>query len=205
MYGPLRLLYGLPSRRPSDRPPTLPLKVRVRDGDDWTLLPVPQERYPFLILFPYFSVPGALAGLEPAESMDAATNRFWIRGASPSHDFNDLLASLGRELGVHELQPDADMDVAAFCRLLAKIAIGYVAAELGARHVPIELVEMVIHNQLERCRHYIGSNESDEPAVDRLHEIAMGTFRPINVTAVRIRLLAKLGTPTYWVAIERGV
>lgn len=203
MYGPLRLLYGLPSRRTKDRPSSLPLKVRRREGDEWSIALVPQERYPFLVTFPYFSIPGLLAGDEQKNSLGPVTDRIWIRGASPFHDFGSLLAKLGRELKVHELQPDSDLDVAAFCRLLAKIAIGYVAALHGASEVPSTLTSMVIENKLEGCRHFIGSSVSDEPAVNRLHDITTGTFRPFDVPVVRIRLLAKLGTPTYWVALGK--
>lgn len=203
MYGPLRLLYGLPSRRTKNRPARLPLKVRRRAGDAWSVVSVPQERYPFLVTFPYFSIPGLLAGEARENALGAVTDRIWIRGASPSHDFNALLASLGRELKVHELQPDSDLDVPAFCRLLAKMAIGYVAAERGVSEVPRSLTAMVIDNRLEGCRHFIGSSESDEPAVNRLHDIATATFRPVDIPVVRIRLLAKLGTPTYWVALSK--
>ena len=203
MYGPLRLLYGLPSRRAKNRPVTLPLKVRRRAGDEWTVVSVPQDRYPFLVTFPYFSIPGLLAGEEQENALGPVTDRIWIRGASPSHDFNFLLASLGHELGVHEIQPASDLDVAAFCRLLAKVAIGYVAAKRGVSEVPLALTSMVIDNKLEGCRHFIGSSDSDEPAVNRLHDIATATFRPINVPVVRIRFLAKLGTPTYWVALGK--
>jgi len=57
MYGPLRLLYDLPSRRKKNRPETLPLKVKFNPDDEWTLIQVEQNRYPFLLAFPYFSMP----------------------------------------------------------------------------------------------------------------------------------------------------
>src|SRR6266571_8173848 len=58
MYGPLRLLYGLPSRRKNKRPETLQLKIKRTAGSEWEYVPVVQERYPFLITFPYFEAPG---------------------------------------------------------------------------------------------------------------------------------------------------
>src|ERR1700722_327750 len=53
MFGPLRMYYDLPTRRPQERPKTLPLKVRVTAGIDWSFMEVDQKVYPFLILFPF--------------------------------------------------------------------------------------------------------------------------------------------------------
>lgn len=77
MYGPLRLLYGLPSRRKKDRPETLPLKVKRSAGSDWEYILVPQSRYPFLLTFPYLGMPGAMSG----EVCDKGpvSKRLWIR------------------------------------------------------------------------------------------------------------------------------
>lgn len=204
MYGPLRLLYGLPSRRRKARPDKLPLMVKHRAGDEWSVLHVPQDRYPFLVTFPYLSSPGLLAGEERCDALGPVTDRVWIRGASPSHSFHSLLASLRNELGVHAIQPTSDLDVAAFCRLLAKVAIAYVAAERESSEVSPALASMVIGNKLEGCRYFIGGSETNEPAVNRLHEISLTTFQPSNILAVRIRFLAKLGTPTYWVALGKA-
>ncbi len=94
MYGPLRLLYDLPTRRKGDRPETLLLKVKRTKDHDWEYTPIAQERFPFLITFPKFDLPGALTGA--AESVEArpVTRRLWIRGASPSYDFKQLLQDL---------------------------------------------------------------------------------------------------------------
>lgn len=98
MYGPLRLLYGLPSRRKNSRPETLQLKIKRTEGSEWEYVPVVQERYPFLITFPYFEAPGALTGTEESAAAGPVTRRLWIRGASPHHDFQELLQSLAQEL-----------------------------------------------------------------------------------------------------------
>ena len=81
---------------------------------------VEQEKYPFLILFPYFTAPLALSKPPASENRGAATDRFWIRGASPAYVFNDLLATLVRELGVHSIMPEAKAHVAEFCQMLSK-------------------------------------------------------------------------------------
>ena len=91
MYGPLRLLYDLPSRRKKKRPKTLQLKVKRTPAEDWTYVDVDQVKYPFLILFPYFSMPKVFADGSESECHGAAAKRLWIRGASASFIFKVLL------------------------------------------------------------------------------------------------------------------
>src|SRR3989338_3816229 len=50
MFGPLRMLYDLPSYRKKSRPKKLPLKVKIDSKDDWTKMDVEQTDYPFLVL-----------------------------------------------------------------------------------------------------------------------------------------------------------
>jgi HNH endonuclease len=63
MYGPLRLLYELPTRRRKKSPEKLPLKVKFNpDEKHWQLVLVDQKRFPFLVTFPYFEAPGIFSG-----------------------------------------------------------------------------------------------------------------------------------------------
>jgi hypothetical protein len=200
MYGPLRLLYGLPSRRTGSRPPTLQLKVKKTEESAWEYVPVAQERYPFLITFPYFEVPGLLAGAEASAASGPVTKRLWIRGASPHHNFHELLGSLSRELGVHSLMPESKCEVSAFCSLLAKVALSYIVATMRVSTYGSPLSRIALGESMSDCLHYIGSAATDEPPSDALHEVSVGRTARSNSTVVRIRLLAKLGTPTYFVA-----
>lgn len=203
MYGPLRLLYGMPSRRKKSRPSTLPLKIKRTASDEWSYTEVEQEKYPFLILFPYFTAPLALAKTPPSTNRGAATDKFWIRGASPAYVFNELLEKLVRELGVHSIMPEAKAHVAEFCQMLAKIAYSYAVAELGYESFESYLLPGILKAELSDCDSYIGSLEKDEPPSALLHELALGKSMQSNQVIVRIRLLSKLGTPTYFVVVGR--
>jgi hypothetical protein len=203
MYGPLRLLYGLPSRRKKSRPETLKLKIKKTETSEWEYVHVAQDRYPFLITFPYFEAPGAMAGAEESAAGGPNTDRLWIRGASPHYDFFDLLESLVRDLGVHSVMPESKAEVPAFCSLLAKIAMSYLVAETGASVVDSPLARIAVGEDLDHCRHFIGSTRTDEPASRSLHEISHGRHARTGSTIVRIRLLALLGTPTYFVVMPR--
>lgn len=203
MYGPLRLLYDMPSRRKKKRPIVLPLKVKRMPDDEWTYTEVEQEKYPFLILFPYFNVPLILSKPPLPKNRGAATDKFWIRGASPGYVFNDLLESLCQELRVCSVMPEAKGSVAEFCQLLAKIAYSYAVAELGYNNFEPYLLPGIIKAELSDCDSYIGSLEKDEPPSELLHELSMGEKMQSKNIIVRLRLLAKLGTPTYFVVVGR--
>ena len=63
------------------------------------------------------------------------------------------------------------------------------------------LKPIIVADQLSHCMHYIGSTGSDEPPKNILHDVAILEFNNIYAILVKIRLLCKLGTPTYIVAV----
>jgi hypothetical protein len=177
------------------------LKIKKTEEAEWEYVPVVQERYPFLITFPYFEVPGALTGTEESAAAGHVTRRLWIRGASPRYDFQELLQSLAQELGVHSLMPESEAEVSAFCSLLATIALSYIAADTGVSAQRSQLAHIARGENMTNCMHYIGSVATDEPASDSLHELSLVHHARTNSIVVRVRLLAKLGTPTYFVVL----
>ena len=203
MYGPLRLLYDMPSRRKKSRPASLPLKIKTTASEQWTYIDVAQEKYPFLILFPYFTAPLILAKPPVPQNRGAATDRFWIRGASPAFVFKDLLENLTRELKVHSIMPEAKGHVVEFCQMLAKIAYSFAVGELGYESFEPYLIPGILKAELDDCDSYIGSLEKDEPPSEILHELSIGESIKTNQILVRVRLLSKLGTPTYFVVVGK--
>lgn len=204
MYGPLRLLYDLPTRRPNKRPKKLPLKVKFTpDQSDWQLVEVKQEEYPFLITFPYFDAPGILAGKSLDESEGPKSRRLWIRGGCPYESFDALLPALARKLKAHSLFPESKADIPSFCQLLAKIAYSYAFAECGPQLFSSELSIIILGTDLSNCRYFIGSASEDEAPRNMLHDLGILKFSNTKVVTVRIRLLCKLGTPTYFVAVGK--
>jgi hypothetical protein len=195
MYGPLRLLYDLPSRRKKSRPPKLPLKVKLTADDDWTYMDVEQERYPFLILFPQWSMPNMLTGKKERHGAKAKT--FWIRGASPSYVFDDLLQQLTIQLSVHSIMPEAKAEVDRFCQMLAKIAYSFAVGELGIEAFEPFMIPHIMRKELDDTDDYIGCWSEKEKATKNLHEISIVELIDKSLVVVRIRLLAKLETPTY--------
>ena len=201
MYGPLRLLYGLPSRRERDRPGALPLKVKRTADSKWEYLQVAQNRYPFLLTFPYLGMPGVMSG-ESTHDKGPVTDRLWIRGASPSHDFDALCRQLVADLGVHTIMPESKADVEALCRMLAKIAYSFAVAKRGGKPIPSRLAGYATGGDMTGCLRYIGSRDTDEPPAPTLHDLNMVHDPEGKLTVVRVRLLARLGSPIYYVVVD---
>ncbi|MFZ3135850.1 MAG: hypothetical protein WA126_00495 [Thermodesulfovibrionales bacterium] len=201
MYGPLRLLYDLPSRRKKKRPKTLLLKIKRTAIEDWTYVEVEQEKYPFLILFPYFSMPKTITENIESDCRGAATDKFWIRGASPSFVFQELLEQLVSELNVHSIMPEAKAQVGEFCQMLAKIGHSFAVGELGVDAFRPFLIPHIVRSELSDCDRFIGGMSEDEAASKELHELSIVNEAANNLVIVRIRLLAILGTPTYYVIV----
>lgn len=201
MYGPLRLLYDLPSRRKKSRPPKLPLKVKQTAENDWTYIDVEQERYPFLILFPQLSMPNMLTGQKERHGAKAKT--FWIRGASPGYVFKDLLQQLTVQLNVHTIMPEAKAEVDRFCQMLSKIAYSFAVGELGIEAFTPFMIPHILRRELDDTDDYIGCWSETEKATENLHEVSIVELIDRSLVVVRIRLLAKLETPTYIVVAGR--
>lgn len=206
ILGPLRMHYSLPTRRPKERPKTLPLKVKVRPDDDWSIMHVDRDICPFLVLFPILSLPDEVTGLRTEAERGAKARTFWIRAASFSDGISpgdpmSYLANLCKKLEVASVEPTATFTVPEFFRMLAKIAHAYTVAELGLRSFTPFLVPAILRNDLHNSVQYIGG-VAGSPQVSRLtHEVSyvLHSERP-DLMVVRIRLFAALDTPTYIVA-----
>jgi len=200
MYGSLRQLYGLPSRRKKKQPQKLPLKVKYKPTDDWTKILVDQTDYPFLVTFPYFPMPNLITGKQTASPKGARTNRLWIRGASAYEGFFDHLQRLTSELQVDSIMPESEARMEEFCQMLAKVGHSYAVAELGYGKFKPLLLPHIIDKELSNCADFIGSLDRDEAPSKNIHELSM-IDNPKNYTIVRMRFLAVLGTPTYYVVV----
>ncbi len=101
------------------------------------------------------------------------------------------------------LMPESKAEVSAFCAVLAKIALSYIAAETGLLIPGSKLARLALGEDMGNCLHYIGSLAADEPPSTSLHELSLGSSAGTDSVVVRIRLLAKLGTPTYFVVLPK--
>ena len=200
------MLYGVRSRRKKERPKKLPLKVKWKLDEDWTTIEVSREIYPFLVILPVFPMPDQLSGFTTAPGhVGAVAGKFWIRGAAGPQGPDAHNAALAKELGVAAIQPIGQCDVPAVCLTLAKIAHSFATAELGTGAFSPFLTSMITTGDSGKRAQFIGGLMYNEPQSNNLHEVSFGSHtcnRP-DIVSVRIRLLAALDTPTYFVAVGR--
>lgn len=205
MLGPLRMYYSMPSRRKKERPATLPLKVKLTPDAEFSFVDVAREIYPFLILFPNLAMPDELTGNVTEGERGAKVNTLWIRAASFQDGIMPHLEKLARHLGVAYVEPRAHFIAPPFFRMLAKIAHAFAVAEMGVEVFQPFLVPIILRDETANSVQYIGGISGTEPAAEGLHELALvPQLGPSeDVVAVRVRLLAPLETPTYFVAVGR--
>jgi len=205
MLGPLRMYYSMPSRRKKERPATLPLKVKLTPDADFSFVDVAREIYPFLILLPYIAMPDELTGDVTEGERDAKVKTLWIRAASFRDGIMPHLEELARCLGVAYVEPQGSFIASPFFRMLAKIAHAFAVAEMGVGSFQAFLLPIILKEETENSVQYIGGISGTEPSGQGLHELALIPHQgpSEDVVAVRIRLLALLETPTYFVAVGR--
>ncbi|WP_172125426.1 hypothetical protein [Devosia sp. 919] len=181
------------------------MKAKFHPDEEWQKVPVPTEMYPFLIGFPFLRMPDELTGHTGNGPMNGATDKLWIRG-SPNL-MEGHLEAVAKYLKATNLMPECDVRVSEFCLMVAKIAHSFAVAELGAGAFWPYLSEIIRSGNTDHIARYIGGLRSDEPPSTELHEVDFengGIVRPELVT-VRVRLLAVLGTPTYFAVVGRKI
>jgi hypothetical protein len=205
MFGPLRMYYDLPSRRRRERPKKLPLKVKVSPDSDWSFIDVDREVYPFLVLFPLLQIPDELSGCTTGGERGAKVKHLWIRGASFRDGIIPHMEALAAELGVAAIEPTGTVSAPEFFRMLAKISHAFAVAEMGMGSFSPFLTSIICDADTSNSAQYIGGLPLAEPAAVAIHELSFGspTGNRSDIVAVRIRLLATLETPTYYVTVGR--
>jgi hypothetical protein len=203
MFGPLRMYYNLPTRRRKKRPKKLPLKVKLTPDAEWSLIDVDREVCPFLVLFPLLQMPDELSGRTTSGERGAVVQHLWIRAASFRDRIIPHLDALAAELNVAAIEPTATVSAPEFFRMLAKIAHAFAVAEMGLGSFAPFLTSMICDADTSNSVQYIGGLPHAVPAAVGLHDLSFGSCDRPDIVAVRIRLLAVLETPTYFVAVGR--
>jgi hypothetical protein len=205
MFGPLRIYYELPTRRPKERPKTLSLEVKLTSDAEWSFVEVDCEVYPFLILFPFLEIPDELAGFTREGDRGAKVQILWIRGVSFRDGVTAHLEKLAAALHVSEIMPTATVSAPDFFRLLAKVAHAFAIAELGMDAFDPCLIPLIRDGTTSNSVQYVGGMRQEDPPSAELHELSLipwnGRLR--NIVTVKVRLLSVLGTPTYFIVVGR--
>ena len=204
MFGPMRMLFNVQTRRKRERPGKLPLRVKRARGGPWTTIDVPRAQYPFLYLLPYLGNPTVLTGEAADRDKLPNAQRFWIRGATGPRGMPAHLEALAQQFGVAELMPTGTFDVPPFSLMLAKVAHSFAVAELGPDTFAPFLPDFIKDGDALGLLHYVGGFPEAEPLTQTLHEIGFIANRPApDIVVVGIRVFSCFGTPSYLVAVGR--
>jgi hypothetical protein len=149
-----------------------------------------KENGEFLIIPRIFGEPGLICGRPPGNPLV----------------FTYLLYADGQEIDHHVQRLAAGeicFDMAAFARMLAKIAHSYVVAELGLDGVDPELPDLILGKYPDLASYVIGASPHYFPARrDRFsHQLSLGLLPHGErwLVCVHIRLFATHNTPAYLV------
>ncbi|MBR1189214.1 HNH endonuclease [Bradyrhizobium sp. AUGA SZCCT0160] len=193
-FGTLRYHLGLPTRRPKERPKTLPLECTI-NGERVTR-DVPLDNVPVSLLLPIFDLPDILLDKDPTER-NIYTERFVMRQLPP------VSLKWGNENDISSISsPSAGVQGIKFASLIAKIGHAYATAVcINNPEFQPMLADLVRKETGPHPLPYLVGGETEIlPPTPSLHEVGLlrRRTRKHTLIVVRVRLFAFLATPTYY-------
>lgn len=193
MFAAMRLRLNYKSKRPKDRPKSLPYKVISKDGVS-RIIEVPARSVPrHWMTFLTQTSPGVIQGRSRTEAA----------GVSPYSIFNpsDFTAIAHEDESIQFVGAGEGRDLA---RLLAKIAHGISVAQHGIDAFEAWLPDFILGKDDCAMHYYVAGHENKTVDDKGDHSVTVGTWEDDGVRiGVRIRLFCKYGTPDYEVAVGK--
>jgi hypothetical protein len=193
MYGQLRAKHGYKTRRKKKRPVSYPLSY-VHFSGSTRSLELSLSDYPNAFLIPYLPAPGILTGAPLTE-----TNPEIRLELQASPDQLAQAASLIESEWITFSTPNV-FAWGDFCRLLAKIAHGFLIASYGQEGYVPYLPNLIL-GRSHYLAHYVGGFDEDEGVCGSSHNVSLITL-PVDgrcYLAVNIHLMGGIKMPTYQV------
>nr|WP_167626440.1 hypothetical protein [Mesorhizobium loti] len=198
-FGPVRYALGMKSKRPQNRPKTLPLELLI--GEEWVTKEVPIDWAPVMLFMPVFDPPEILTGGPPTRE-NIYTANFWHRALAPGDQFK-----IGETFGATKGRSyNASVDGTRFALQVAKIAHGFAFAERAG----IDCFNPVLSETILRkpgatpLPYLIGGSQEISPPTDENIQIGLrrGATKFGVTWLVDIRLFPWIGAPTYRVVVS---
>jgi hypothetical protein len=185
-----RTALNLRTRRPSERPTSLPLLKR--SGETTSVVDVPVSEHPTYLALPIFDLPAHLRG-------DSSPNLKVVTPGVVSISVSAATMQMAAEKFGENAGVQVTLDIYAFARMLAKIAHGFAAAaDLG--DVESFLVGPMFADD-ESIGEWVGGAPDVTLGTEGLHAVNVRVID--GQVQVRIRLFAQLGGPEYLVVVGR--
>lgn len=186
-----RTALKLRTRRPKERPTSLPLVHSVEGLESTVYLPVAD--HPTHLALPLFALPAHVRG-DKVPNLKVIVSGAWTIPVSAA-----TFDAAARRVGQGDTLLRVSLDVYAFARLLAKIAHGFVAiADIGD-------VEAFLPGPMfasdESIGRWVGGAPDMKVVAEGLHGVCLEVIE--GEIHVRVRLFAQLGGPEYLVVAGR--
>ena len=203
-FGAFRNFLGLPSKRLKDRPTTLPIRINatpenIRLGKVETL-EVPVEMYPIMVAILGFRTPRIIR-----PDIPPGADKMHIHMLEEYPQIDVRLARIAERFGVsHVRLENMAVGNADVMRLMAKIAHGFLVAELGYDGFKPLLKDVILERTTSTSlspspEDYVGTVEKNDKTAEQSHEVKREII-DINGTnhhLVRIRLFPSYGFHEY--------
>ena len=194
MFAALRLRLEFKSKRPKDRPKSLPYAVISRDGLTRRTVDVPAKKVPrHWLAFVTTTEPGIIAGRGRTDPSLAAVYAMYntqdfVGIGQPGESVQLTGKGEGRDLA----------------RLMAKIAHSAAVAEYGLDAFDPWLPNFILGKDDCTLDYYVSANENKKVDKNVNHRLTLGTWADDGVRiGALIRLFCDYGTPDFEVAIGK--
>lgn len=183
-----RTIAQFPTRRPKDRPKTLPVRIcKDRELEEADI-----ARVPLVLMLPVFQRAGYLDGRRPEQHFRSISAQMFVATTSPDMEWHRS------ELDVHvELNPSM------FCRFLAKISHAFAVAELGFyKYTPMILP--LIFGISPTAPFFVGTESAfRDQDHNKLHDISVvrNSKNYEENIVVNVRLFSCFGMPNYEIVV----
>ncbi|ESX56677.1 hypothetical protein NLY43_21090 [Mesorhizobium sp. C416B] len=196
MFGPVRKVFGLTGKKGAVPHVHFPLDIG-RLTSQWAMIPIVD--YPTVLVLPVL-FPASSYSRRPASAADPFNFRLYNINADRALIERYALDTLSTQT----------VDLVRFAQMIAKIAHAY-ASHYWRDNPFVSTVSQLVRQVYPPRRPAIGYLEhvgcllgTPDPASTALHEIEVGRISWSGVTrrAVRVRLFAGYGMPSYYVTIS---
>ena len=172
MFGPLRINMGFPSKRPKDRPTTLPVELTFYGKSEVVEVEVPVSEYPCQIAMFVMDPPYIFSS--PGDGYKTITLTYLPFG-SPDAIANSELAlkRLNEKYGAYQSKVYVGTESEHHLFMLAKIAHSFAVAELGLDTFHPFLSDIIRLGELDKLKEFVGAPLSPRQKTDNLHSLCL--------------------------------
>jgi hypothetical protein len=194
LFGAMRVFLNMPSKRPKDRPTTIPVIVNATHAQDGVWADAPAHMYPVAVALVQFQAPVLLGGPIGNRSYDAVKLHLLL---SPL-DLDRRVKEIERYLNVQNVQVGWHLSF-EILRLIAKIAHSYLTAEIGHGNFAPLLLPSIRSYDHDEITRFVGQMDANEDRTVSGHVLS---HEEVGIDSrqyhlVRVRLFGAYGLPEF--------